>query len=139
MYRPLLIGRAFPDRLAIVKVFFLVFVLALCSTDGFAEDWTTSDGITYQNVKIIRVEDDAITIIYKDGGALVPLIKLPPELQRRYYYDPVKAKAAADARTKTDTEDAKKLQLEIQMADKAKRDEQIKDAQAKGQTNAPPK
>ncbi len=50
------------------------------SISAFAEDWTTTDGIKYQNVKVVRVEDDAVTIIYKDGGALVPLFKLPPDL-----------------------------------------------------------
>jgi hypothetical protein len=139
MYRPLLIRAAFPARLAGVKAIFLTFALALCSTNGFAEDWTTTDGTNYQDVKVIRVEDDAITIIYKDGGALVPLFKLPPALQQRFDYDPVKAKAAAEARTKADADNAVQLQHEIEQAEKLKRQQQIRDAEAKGQTNAPPK
>ena len=139
MHRSLLIGAVFPDRLVHVKVLFLAFALALCSTSGFAEDWTTTDGIKYQNVRIIRVEDDAVTILYKDGGALIFLNKLPPALQERFDYDPVKAKAAMDARAKADVENAKELQAEIEQAEKLKRAQQIADAQAKGQTNAPPK
>ena len=122
-----------------MKAIFLTFALALSSTSAFAEDWTTTDGTCYQNVRIIRVEDDAVTIIYKDGGALIFLYKLPSALQKKFDYDPVKAKAAAEARTKADTENAKALQAEIEQAEKLKRDQQIKDAQAKGQTNAPPK
>jgi hypothetical protein len=139
MYQPSLNGGAVPDRLIIVKAFCLIVALALGCADGFAEDWTTLDGINYRDVKVIRVEDDAITIIYKDGGALVPIAKLPVALQQRYSYDPVKAKAAADARAKAESESAKQLQLEIQMTEKLKREQQVKDAEAKGQTNAPPK
>jgi hypothetical protein len=135
----LLIGRAISDRLKIVKAIFLTVVLALCSTNGFAEDWTTTDGTKYQNVQVIRVEDDAVTILYKDGGALIPLFKLPPSLQERFDYDPVKAKAAAEARAKADVENAKELQAEIELADKLKRDQQIRDAEARGQTNTPGK
>ena len=135
----LLIGRAISDRLKIVKAIFLTVVLALCSTNGFAEDWTTTDGTKYQNVQVIRVEDDAVTILYKDGGALIPLFKLPPALQERFDYDPVKAKAAAEARAKADVENAKELQAEIELTDKLKREQQIKDAEARGQTNPPSK
>ena len=131
--------RAFPDRLIIVKAISLIFAVVIFSTSAFAEDWTTSDGMKYQNVQVIRVEDDAVTIIYKDGGALIPLYKLPPPLQKKYDYDPVKAKAAADARSKADAENAKALQREIELAEKLKRDQQITDAKAKGQTNAPTK
>jgi hypothetical protein len=121
-----------------MKALFLVVALAVCSTDSFAEDWTTTDGVKYQNVRIIRVEDDAVTILYKDGGALIFLNKLPPALQERFDYDPVKAKAAAEARAKADIENARALQAEIEQAEKLKRAQQIADAKAKGQTNAPP-
>jgi hypothetical protein len=139
MYSPLLIGWMIPDRLKAVKAIFLTVVLALCSTNGFAEDWTTTDGTKYQNVQVIRVEDDAVTILYKDGGALIFLYKLPPSLQERFDYDPVKAKAAMEARAKADAENAKELQAEIELADKLKREQQIKDAEARGQANPPAK
>jgi len=139
MYSLLLIGGTSRASLTLVKAIFLIFALMLCSSAVFAEDWTTTDGIKYQNVRVIRVEDDAITIIYKDGGALIPLFKLPAALQQKFDYDPVKAKAAAEARAKADAENARALQAEIELADKMKRDQQIKDAAARGQTNAPPK
>jgi hypothetical protein len=102
-----------------------------------AEDWTTTDGTKYQNVRVIRVEDDAVTIIYKDGGALVFLYKLPPDLQEKFNYDPVKAKAAMEARAKADADSAKELQAEIELADKMKQAQEVKYAQERGQTNAP--
>jgi hypothetical protein len=119
----------------------LNFALALYSSaNSFAEDWTTTDGTKYQNVQVIRVEDDAVTILYKDGGALIFLFKLPPALQQRFSYDPVKAKAAMEARAKADVENAKELQREIEITDKLKLQEQIRDAAARGpQTNAPTK
>jgi hypothetical protein len=117
---------------------FLVLVLALAMSPGIllAEDWKTTDGTVYKDVRVVRVEDDAITIIYKDGGALVPLAKLPHDLQDRYDYDPAKAKAAAEARSKADAENAKQLQAEMELSEKMKRDQQVKDAANLGNTNA---
>jgi hypothetical protein len=129
----------FVDTLKPVKAIFLSLALVLSAGSAFAEDWTTTDGTKYENVRVMRVEDDAITIIYKDGGALVPIFKLPPALQERYDYDPVKAKAAAEARAKADTENAKLLQAEIEASDAAKRAQAVADAKARGYTNAPPK
>jgi hypothetical protein len=137
-YNPLLICGISSDRLHVVKAFILTLALAVFSTSAFAEDWTTTDGTKYQNVQVIRVEDDAVTIIYKDGGALVFLNKLPPALQERFDYDPVKAKAAAEARTKADAENAKELQAEIEKANEVKREQAIRDAEARGYTNSAP-
>jgi len=138
MSRTLLISETQRGRLNVVKAPFLTLALALFfSSHIYAEDWTTTDGIKYQNVKVVRVEDDAITIIYKDGGALVPLSKLGPSLQEKYDYDPVKAKVAAAARAKADNDNAKQLQTEIDLANKLKRDQQIADAKAaRSQTNS---
>ncbi len=68
----------------------------------FAEDWATTDGKAYHQVVVVKVEDDAVTILDSDGGALVPLSTLPPDLQQKFHYDPAKAKAAADRRTADD-------------------------------------
>jgi hypothetical protein len=86
----------------------------------WAEDWTTTDGKVYQEVKVVKTEPDAITILYRDGGALVPLAKLPPDLQKRFNYDPAQAKAAAEARAEADAKNAKALQAEKEAADKQK-------------------
>jgi hypothetical protein len=113
----------------------LALFLAFFSLPILAEDWTTTDGMSYQDVKVIRVEDDAVTIIYKDGGALIPLFKLPPKLQDRFNYDPAKAKTAAEARSKADAENAKALQAEIELTDRMKKEQAIKDAAARGQSS----
>lgn len=100
-------------------IFSAVFLLAI---PVYGEDWKTSDGKTYEDIKVIKVEADAITIIYKEGGALVPLAKLPPAIQTKFAYDPVKAKEAADARAKATADNSKALQAEIVQGDKMKQD-----------------
>lgn len=130
----LLICLARDARVSAVKVIYIVIALGIFSSLALAEDWTTTDGTKYQNVRVIRVEDDAITILYKDGGALIPIMKLPPKLQQKFDYDPVKAKVAADARAKEDAENAKKLQAEIELANKMKQGQAVKDAAARGYT-----
>jgi len=135
IFEILLIGGKRCGSLFLVRTI-LIVALATLPLAAWAEDWKTSDGTVYQDVKVIRVEDDAITIMYKDGGALIPLLKLPPPLQQRFSYDPVKAKMAADVRAKADAENARELQAEIELADKMKRAQQIKDAEARAQAAA---
>jgi hypothetical protein len=132
-----LIFRRGPATFSSVKLIYLIVVFSLVTLPVLADgdSWTTTDGIKYENVRVIRVEDDAITIIYKDGGALVPLFKLPPALQRKFDYDPVKAKLAAEARIKADQDNNAALQKEIEAAADFKRQQQIKAAAAMGQTN----
>ena len=60
-----------------------------------AEDWMTTDGKKYKDVTVVKVDPDAVTILDSDGGARVPLSVLPPELQKKFKYDPAKAAAAA--------------------------------------------
>ena len=114
----------------------LILVLILCASPVFAEDWVTTDGKTYQSVKVIRVQDDAVTILCKDGGALVPLAKLSPTLQKRFSYDPAKAKAAADARAAADAENAKQLQSEIDLAQQLKKQQIIDQAKQTSDSKA---
>jgi len=111
-----------------VKLILLALVLASVALPAFAEDWQTTDGTRYENVRVIRVEDDAVTIIYKNGGALVFLYKLPPALQQKFDYDPVKAKIAAEKRAKEDAENAAQLQKEIEQAEIVKHNQQVQNA-----------
>lgn len=53
-----------------------------------AEDWTTTDGKTYSEVTVIKSDSESVTILDKDGGARIPLFKLPPDLQKRFSYNP---------------------------------------------------
>ncbi len=75
-----------------MKILAFLILLAL---PALAEDWQTTDGKTYQEVKVIKVEADAVTILYRDGGARVSLSVLPADLQQKFHYDPEKAEAAA--------------------------------------------
>ncbi len=51
----------------------------------------TIDGTTYEEVRWQRVTPTTVTIFHKTGVATIPLDKLPPELQKRFGYDPDKA------------------------------------------------
>ena len=137
MYSYLLSFARHRGSIPAVKSISLVVAFVLLALPAMAEDWMTSDGMVYQNVQVLRVEDDAVTIIYKDGGALVPLVKLPKSLQMRFDYNPDKAKVAAAARAKADAENAKQLQAEIDLANKMKLQQEIKDAKGINGTNAP--
>jgi len=106
----------------------LIALAVFVSLPAWAEDWTTSDGKNYQSVKVVKVEDDAVTVLYKDGGALIPIANLPANLQKRFSYDPVKAKTAADARAAVEAKNAKQLQAEIDQAAKLKQQQAIQNA-----------
>ena len=103
-----------------------------------AEDWTTTDGTHYQNVVVLKVEADAVTILDRDGGGLVPLSKLPPDLQKRLGYDPAKAALAAAKRAATDQQNEQKLKKEAEVvADERKKEEaEVKAARAKAAANS---
>jgi len=92
------------------------FLLASSSIALHGEDWTTTDGKVYHGVAVVKAEPDAVTILHHDGGALVPLAKLSPDLQKRFNYDPAKAKVAAEARAQAVAENAKHLQAEMDLA-----------------------
>jgi hypothetical protein len=98
----------------------ILWALLLFAITLQAEDWTTTDGKVYPNVTVIKQDPDAITILYRDGGALIPLTKLPPDLQKRFNYNPIRAKAAAETRAQADAKSAQTLQAEIEEAKKLK-------------------
>jgi hypothetical protein len=102
-------NRTWPVRVALLTVACGLFPL-------HADDWKTNDGKVYQDVKLIRLDPDTVTILYTDGGARVPLANLPPDLQKRFGFDPVAAKAAATARAKEAEANAKALQAEMDRA-----------------------
>ena len=116
-------GNSRPERtimkpLHTLSVGMALLLLAILGPGLRAEDWTTSDGTVYKDVHVVKVEADAVTIIHHDGGALVPLVKLPAALQQQFGYDPAKAKAAADTRAKIDGESQEALQVEKAEAQK---------------------
>ena len=57
--------------------------------------WTTTDGHTYKNVQIQKVDPANVSILDDDGGATVAIATLPPDLQKQLNYDPKIAAASA--------------------------------------------
>jgi hypothetical protein len=98
----------------------VIAAIAVTLLPAFAEDWTTNDGKTYQNVKVMKVEVDCVTILDSDGGARIELAKLPPDVQKKLGYDPEKAKAAAEQRAADDKANAAALQAEMDQAEAQK-------------------
>jgi hypothetical protein len=70
-----------------------LILLAAFSSSLAAEDWTTSDGKTYKDVKVVSHGDAYVTILDDSGGGRVLIATLNPDLQKRFGYDPVKAAA----------------------------------------------
>jgi hypothetical protein len=98
----------------------MLVLLAAVGCLAHAEDWTTADGKVYKNVKVMKLEPDAVTILDSDGGALVPLASLSPDLQEKFQYDPAKAKTAATARAKSDKDNPQMMEAERIQAAKLK-------------------
>jgi hypothetical protein len=80
-----------------MRLLSMVVLAGLCALTARAEDWTTTDGKTYKDVKVLKHDALTVTILDGDGGASVPLEKLPAGLQQRFEYDPAKAKAESAA------------------------------------------
>jgi|GEM_PF-1618408 len=102
-------------RLTILTLLGLCFLLP-----AKAEDWTTSDGKTYRGIKVVKIEDDAVTILDQDGGARVSLLVLSPELQKRFHYDPAKAAVAA-AKREQDEQASQQAIVEVKKAEQAQK------------------
>lgn len=98
----------------IMRAILLTALLATLLNPAQADDWTTKDGKTYRQITVVKTDDDAVTILDQDGGALVPLAQLPPELQKQFHYDPDKAKIAAARRQAEDQASAKAVEQEKQ-------------------------
>lgn len=124
----------------ILVILLATVLLTSSATSLWAEDWKTIDGKVYQDVKVIESAPDAVTILHKDGGALVPLELLPPELQKRFNYDPAKAKVAADERMQEEITDARALRAERDQLASLQKDEDeetVPDASATNDSHVP--
>jgi hypothetical protein len=101
-----------------------MFLAALSVGRLSAEDWKTLDGKSFQNVTVLKVEPDAVTILDRDGGALIPLDQLSPDLQKRFHHDPAQAKIATAKRLKDEATNAQALQAEAVAVKKREAEEQ---------------
>jgi hypothetical protein len=109
----------------------------MCCLTARAEDWTVN-GKDYHNVTVGQVEPDRVHITYDGGVGTVMLSDLTPELQKRFDYDPQKAKASTDARDKASAEAQKEMAAELaaklasqNAAHKSPTSEQVAATQAK--------
>jgi hypothetical protein len=66
-------------------------------------DWSV-DGKDYHNVHVSQVEADRVHITYDGGIGTVMIADLPPDLRKRFNYDPASAKAASSDRAKQQAE-----------------------------------
>src|ERR1700692_3137679 len=79
----------------------VLVLIALMTLPALAEDWTVN-GKDYNDVKVLQVEDDMVSVQYTGGIGRFAIADLSPELKKRFNYDP--AKAAAIAKQKADEE-----------------------------------
>lgn len=75
----------------------VVLAALLIALPAFADDLTI-EGVTYHDVRWGTVTPSDVSIIHSTGVLTMPLEKLPPDLQKRFGYDPKKAKEYTDAR-----------------------------------------
>jgi hypothetical protein len=90
----------------------VILALAVTLLPTLAEDWTVN-GKTYHNVKITKVEPDRVHFTADDGVGSFAIADLTPELQKRFGYDPQKAKASADVRAKASAEAQQEIAAEL--------------------------
>jgi thiol-disulfide isomerase/thioredoxin len=62
--------------------------------------WTTLDGKTYQDVVIIRLDPDIVSINHSTGVAHIPINLLSDDVKKQLHYDPAAAAAAASQITR---------------------------------------
>jgi hypothetical protein len=87
-----------------------VILALLCYSISRAEDWNVN-GKVYQDVKVVKVDDDIVSIQYVGGVGRISIADLTPDLQKRFNYDAAKAQAVTEKRKeeqdKSDAETAK--------------------------------
>jgi len=84
-----------------------IFILVLTLTFVRADDLTLSDGTIYKNAKIVSHDKTNITILYADGGATLPIAKLPADLQKKFGFD---SDSTAISDPATDKTEQKKIE-----------------------------
>jgi flagellar biosynthesis GTPase FlhF len=90
---------------------FLSLLIAFLAT-GRALDIVTPDG-TFKDVKVTKVETEAVRITHSEGTALVDFDLLPPAMQAEYGWTPEKSaarKAAKEAEAKRIADEEKMIE-----------------------------
>jgi hypothetical protein len=114
-------------------------LLALSVAVVRAEDWTTVDGNTYKNVRVLAHDDGYVTILDDEGGGKIMLSELPSAIRARFGFDPAKACACVAATEKAEAADSEALSKETERADAAIRTNEQREAaqQAPSPPSAP--
>jgi thiol-disulfide isomerase/thioredoxin len=76
------------DKMKVFAFLILCFVPV-----AFADDFKAIDGKEYKNVTVTRVEPDGLVLKSKSGISKVYFIELPPDVQKRFQYNPANAAA----------------------------------------------
>jgi hypothetical protein len=102
-----------------VVSFVLAILVAVTATN--ARDLTTTDGVTYTNASLIRVEPDGITIKYDGGLTKLHPSKLPQELREKFHFNATQAalyaqQQAAEVRAANARRDAVLAERQLQEA-----------------------
>jgi hypothetical protein len=94
-----------------------LFSAALNAQQTTLPDVKTTDGREFKNVSVTKVEPDGITVMTNDGVEKILFPVLPPDIQKKFNYDPQKAAIyAAAAKARTDATEQSKLALQQRAA-----------------------
>jgi hypothetical protein len=107
---------------------FTILALVFAIVSVRAEDWTVS-GKDYHNVVVGQVEADRVHISYDGGVGAVNLADLPPDLQRRFNYDPEKAKKVSEVRAQLEAQIALQQRSALEEAAEYKKQRAAYDAE----------
>ncbi len=66
-------------------------------TSNSLGSFTTLDGQSFQNAQLLKIDQDGITFSHSQGITKVNFTLLPPDLQKRFGYDPHQAATQAAA------------------------------------------
>jgi hypothetical protein len=113
------------------------FILLVSISLARADDWTTSDGTTYKDVKVLSHDAGYVTIMDSDGGGKVPLRLLNADLQKQFGYDAAKSAACEAATTAQDKADREALAKEEEAANVARQKQLLAESQQPPPTTAP--
>lgn len=114
------------------KILFTVAVLGMAAATQpmRADDITTLDGQTYDNVKDVALKPGGLFFVCGSGmevhGVTVPYTNLPPDVKEKYHYDPYELGMTA-ARQNVRVQLSKTMAFSLDQLDAAK-----KKAQAEG-------
>lgn len=74
-----------------MPVLYLILLFLTLAVPVNAEDWTMTNGMTYNDVTIKSVDGDTVTISDQNGTDLVSMKDLPPKLQKKVGFFAAKA------------------------------------------------